>query len=172
MAIMARVKAKDPNVGYATDFISEAMVPNLKRISETKTKIISNAGGVNPSACAVILREKIEEQGLSLRVAVIEGDNLLPGIDNIKSLNPTEMFSGNEFPEKEKIGSINAYFGAQPIVRALEKGADIVITGRCVDSAVTLAACMYNFDWGVEDFDLLSAGSLIGHLLELSLIHI
>ena len=72
---------------------------------------------MNPSACAIILREKIEEQGLSLRVAVIEGDNLLPGIDNIKSLNPTEMFSGNEFPEKEKIGSINAYFGAQPIVR-------------------------------------------------------
>lgn len=166
MAIMARVKAKDPNAGYATDFISEAMVPNLKRISETNTKIISNAGGVNPSACALILREKIEEQGLSLRVAVIEGDNLLPKIDNIKSSNPIEMFSGNEFPEKEKIGSINAYFGAQPIVRALDKGADIVITGRCVDSAVTLAACMYNFDWGVEDFDLLSAGSLIGHLLE------
>ena len=76
------------------------------------------------------------------------------------------MFSGIEFPEKEKIGSINAYFGAQPICSALDKGADIVITGRCVDSAVTLAACMYNFDWGAEDFDLLSAGSLIGHLLE------
>ena len=76
------------------------------------------------------------------------------------------MFSGNEFPEKAKIGSINAYFGAQPIVRALEKDADIVITGRCVDSAVTLAACMYNFGWSAEDFDILSAGSLIGHLLE------
>ena len=105
------------------------MVPNLKRISETKTKIISNAGGVNPSACAVILREKIEEQGLSLRVAVIEGDNLLPKIDNIKSSNPIEMFSGNEFPEKEKIGSINAYFGAQPIVD-LVKAASTILGGK------------------------------------------
>ena len=166
MAILARVKAKDQSAGYATDFISEAMVPNLSRISETSTKIISNAGGVNPSACAMLLREKIAEQGLSLKVAVIEGDNLLPNIDSIFDLNPTEMFSGSEFPDKAKIGSINAYFGAQPIVKALEKGADIVITGRCVDSAVTLAACMYNFGWPSDDFDLLSAGSLIGHLLE------
>ena len=166
MAILARVKAKDQSAGYATDFISEAMVPNLSRISETSTKIISNAGGVNPSACAMLLREKIAEQGLSLKVAVIEGDNLLPNIDSIFDLNPTEMFSGNKFPDKAKIGSINAYFGAQPIVKALEKGADIVVTGRCVDSAVTLAACMYNFGWPSDDFDLLSAGSLIGHLLE------
>ena len=166
MAILARVKAKDQSAGYATDFISEAMVPNLSRISETSTKIISNAGGVNPSACAMLLREKIAEQGLSLKVAVIEGDNLLQNIDSIFDLNPTEMFSGNEFPDKAKIGSINAYFGAQPIVKALEKGADIVVTGRCVDSAVTLAACMYNFGWPSDDFDLLSAGSLIGHLLE------
>ena len=166
MAILARVKAKDQSAGYATDFISEAMVPNLSRISETSTKIISNAGGVNPTACAMLLREKIAEQGLSLKVAVIEGDNLLPNIDSIFDLNPTEMFSGSEFPDKAKIGSINAYFGAQPIVKALEKGADIVVTGRCVDSAVTLAACMYNFGWPSDDFDLLSAGSLIGHLLE------
>ena len=166
MAIMARVKAKDPDAGYATDFISEAMVPNLKRISETNTKIISNAGGVNPLACAILLRKKIEEQGISLKVAVIEGDDLLPSIDCITSLNPTEMFSGGKFPDKAKIGSINAYFGAQPIVKALEMGADIVITGRCVDSAVTLAACMYNFGWDSEDFDVLSSGSLIGHLLE------
>ena len=166
MAILARVKAKDQSAGYATDFISEAMVPNLSKISETSTKIISNAGGVNPLACAMLLREKIAEQGLSLKVAVIEGDNLLPNIDSIFDLNPTEMFSGNEFPDKAKIGSINAYFGAQPIVKALEKGADIVVTGRCVDSAVTLAACMYNFGWPSDDFDLLSAGSLIGHLLE------
>ncbi len=166
MAIMARVKAKDPDTGYATDFISDAMVPNLKRISETNTKIISNAGGVNPSACAILLRKKVEEQGISLKVAVIEGDDLLPSIDCITNLNPTEMFSGSKFPDKAKIGSINAYFGAQPIVKALEMGADIVITGRCVDSAVTLAACMYNFGWDSEDFDVLSSGSLIGHLLE------
>ena len=166
MAILARVKAKDQNVGYATDFISEAMVPNLSRISETNTKIISNAGGVNPLACATLLRKKIEEQGLDLKVAVIEGDNLLPYIHFISIANPTEMFSGSEFPDKDRIGSINAYFGAEPIVKALEKGADIVITGRCVDSAVTLAACIYNFGWEYDDFDLLSAGSLIGHLLE------
>ena len=166
MAIMARVKSKDANQGYATDFISEAMKPNLKRISETKTKIISNAGGMNPSACGEVLRNLISEQGLSLSVAIIEGDNLEESLQSISDSNPKEMFSGMQFPPLEKIGSVNAYFGAQPILHALKKGADIVITGRCVDSAVTLAACMYHFNWKPSEFDLLSSGSLIGHLLE------
>ena len=166
MAIMARVKAKDSGQGYATDFISEAMKPNLKRISETKTKIISNAGGMNPKACGEILRNLIDEQGLSLSVAVIEGDNLENSLESISESKPEEMFSEKQFPSLDKIGSINAYFGAQPILQALKRGADIVITGRCVDSAVTLAACMHHFNWKPKDFDLLSSGSLIGHLLE------
>jgi hypothetical protein len=166
MAIMARVKSKNSELGYATDFISEAMKPNLKRINETKTKIISNAGGMNPKACADALRALIDDQKLSLSVAVIEGDNLENYLDDISEKNPKEMFSGREFPSKEKIGSVNAYFGAQPIVKALNSGADIVITGRCVDSAVTLAACMFHFNWSPHDFDRLSSGSLIGHLLE------
>ena len=94
MAIMARVKSKDADQGYATDFISEAMKPNLKRISETKTKIISNAGGMNPSVCGEVLRNLISEQGLSLSVAVIEGDNLEESLQSISDSNPKEMFSG------------------------------------------------------------------------------
>ena len=166
MAIMARSKAKDCNLGYATDFIEEAMRPNLQRIYDTGTKIISNAGGMSPTRCGSVLREIIEEQKLDLKVAVIEGDNIIQDIDKILSNNPTDMFSGAAAPPKDNVSSINAYFGAKPIVEALKRGADIVVTGRCVDSAVTLAACAYSFEWKFTDFDLMAAGSLIGHLLE------
>jgi len=166
MAIMARAKEKNESLGYATDFIEEAMLPNLKRISDTKTKIISNAGGVNPTSCGKVLREIIKGQKLDLKVAVIEGDNLIEDIDQVLSYNPIDMFSGAKVPPKDKISSINAYFGAKPIVEALKKGADIVVTGRCVDSAVTLAACAFSFDWDFANFDLMASGSLVGHLLE------
>lgn len=162
MSLMARAKMKDPSKGYAVDFVTAAMKPNLKTIAAKGVKVLSNAGGVNPAACAAALREEIAKQGLSLKVGVVEGDNL---IDRAKDFGGmTEMFSGEAYPGAGKMASINAYLGARPIVAALGAGADIVITGRCVDSALTLAAAMHRFGW--EAPDLLSAGSLAGHLLE------
>jgi len=166
MAILARARAKDPSAGYASDFVSGAMAPNLAEIAAQGVRIISNAGGVNPGACAAALREEIVRQGLGLKVAVIEGDDLTARSEEIAAKAPVEMFSGAPFPPKDRIASINAYLGAFPIAAALDRGADIVITGRCVDSAVTLGACIHHFGWRTYDLDQLAGGGLAGHILE------
>ena len=166
MSIMARARAKDERTGYALDFVSAAMKPHLGLIAERGIKVISNAGGVNPQACAAALREIIAGQGLELKVACVVGDDLMAEADKLQACGATEMFSGESFPPLDKLQSINAYLGAFPIARALELGADIVVTGRCVDSAVTLGACINAFGWGRDDLDLLAMGSLAGHILE------
>jgi len=166
MAILARIRAKDPTLGYAVDFVTSAMAPNLAQIAKTGVKVISNAGGVNPEGCATALRDVIARQGLKLTVAVVTGDDLMPAIDQIANTAPTEMFTGADFPDPATIGSINAYLGAFPIALALQDGADIVITGRCVDTAVTLGACIHHFGWQDHDLDALAGGSLAGHILE------
>ncbi len=166
MSIMARARARDDCKGYATDFVAAAMQPNLHRIAESGVKVISNAGGVNPQACAAALRQLIADAGLSLRVACITGDDLLPQAASLADSGITEMFSDATFPAVDKLQSINAYLGAFPVAAALDEGADIVITGRCVDSAVTLGACIHAFGWGREEFDRLAQGSLAGHILE------
>lgn len=164
LSIMARARQKDPQAGYAPDFISAAMGPNLAQIAERKIKVLSNAGGMNPSACAAALRAEIERQGLDLKVAVVEGDDLREKIEQVAA--NAEMFSGTLYPDRDKVLSVNAYLGAGPMVAALEAGADIVITGRCVDSALTLAACIHALGWRDDQYDLLSAASLAGHLIE------
>jgi len=164
MSIMARARAKDSNQGYAIDFVSSVLKLNLRQISEQKVKILSNAGGVNPEACAEAIRELIADQKLNLKVAVVLGDDLIDRKDKFDSVK--EMYSNIDFPNKDKIASINAYLGAFPIAEALKGGADIVITGRSVDSAVTLAACIYSFDWSDSDYNKLASGSLAGHIIE------
>ncbi len=166
MSIMARARAKDAQSGYASDFISFVLKPNLAEIAKRGVRIISNAGGVNPAACADAARALVAEAGLDLKVAVITGDDLSPHAEAIAARGPREMFTGAEFPPADKIASINAYLGAFPIARALANGADIVITGRCVDSAVTLGACIHEFGWGPGDLDRLASGSLAGHIIE------
>ena len=166
MSIMARARSRDESKGYALDFVEAAMKPNLATIAERGIKVISNAGGVNPRACAEALRAVIAEQGLTLRVACIVGDDLMASADELQTAGTTEMFSGEPFPATNKLQSINAYLGAFPVARALAMGADIIVTGRCVDSAVTLGACIHAFGWGRNDLNQLAMGSLAGHILE------
>lgn len=166
MSIMARARASDPKLGYATDFVSAIVKPNLSRIATSGVKLISNAGGVNPQACGDALRAVVAEAGLDLKVVVITGDDLIDDLDRLEAMNTSEMFSGEAFPPKDKIASANAYIGAFPIAAALAAGADIVVTGRCVDSAVTLGACIHEFGWSPDELDKLSAGSAVGHLIE------
>lgn len=164
MSIMARARLKDPSKGYAVDFVDTVMAQNLADIAAKGTRVIANAGGVNPRACATALEALIAKQGLSLRVGIVEGDDLADRAAEFT--DQAEMFSARPFPDPGKIASINAYLGAFPIAAALDGGADIVITGRWVDSAVTLGACIHHFGWGIDGPDLLAAGSLAGHLLE------
>ncbi len=164
MSIMARARAADPEYGYAADFVSAVLAPNLAQIAQQGVRVISNAGGVNPQACARAVRALVEQQGLNLKVAVVSGDDLLDRLDDFK--NVKEMFSGELLPDSRRIASVNAYLGAFPIAAALDMGADIVITGRVVDSAVTLGACIHEFRWQPEDYDALAGGSVAGHILE------
>jgi hypothetical protein len=166
MSILARARARSDAAGFAADFITAAMQPNLDEIARQGVKVITNAGGLNPHACAAALRALIRDRNLGLRVGVVYGDDLSERAATLASSGPREMFSGTAFPSPERVASINAYLGAFPIAAALAHGADIVVTGRCVDSAVTLGACIHAFGWRPEDHDLLSAGSLAGHILE------
>lgn len=161
MSILARARAKDPALGYATDFVT-LLGRHLPQIAERGVKLVANAGGVNPTACADALRAKIAEAGLNLRVGVVSGDDLLAMQPQLQ--DGREMFSGAAMPKQ--LLSLNAYLGAAPIAAALSAGADIVVTGRCVDSATVLGACIYEFGWSLSDFDRLSGGSLAGHIIE------
>lgn len=164
MSIMAKAKIVEPKHGYALDFVSRVMAPLLKKIAEKKIKVISNAGGVNPLACRDALQKIIKEYGLDLKVAVVLGDDLLPKHEQLKSQNIQEMFSGEALPEQ--VASSNAYLGAVAIRDALDLGADIVITGRVVDSAVVLAPLLHEYQWSLDDYDKLAQGSLAGHVIE------
>lgn len=164
MSILARMKAKNPALGYATDFVSLVMKPLAREIAEKRIRVVTNAGGVNPEACRDALLAAFKEVGVELKVAVVTGDDLLGEAERLRAAGITEMFSGAPFPERT--ASINAYLGAFPIAAALAAGADVVVTGRCVDSAVVLGPLIHEFGWTPEDYDRLSAGSLAGHILE------
>ncbi|NML44823.1 DUF1446 domain-containing protein [Ramlibacter sp. G-1-2-2] len=163
MSLLARARMKDPEAGFPPDFV-DYLKPHLKALAERKVKVVSNAGGVNPAACKRALEAACAEQGLSLKVAVVTGDDLLPQIDALREEGVREWVSGEPLPKR--MLTANAYLGALPIAAALAKGADIVITGRCADSALGLGILMHEFGWQPGDYDRLAAGSLVGHVLE------
>lgn len=164
MSILARMKAKNPALGYATDFVSLVMKPLAREIAEKRIRVVTNAGGVSPEACRDALLAAFKEVGVDLKVAIVSGDDLSGEAERLRAAGTAEMFSGAPFPDR--IASINAYLGAFPIAAALAAGADVVVTGRCVDSAVVLGPLIHEFGWKPEDYDRLSAGSLAGHILE------
>lgn len=164
MSILASARAKNPELGYATDFVDIAMKPVLAEIQRQNIKVVSNAGGINPHGCAAALRAAAEARGITLRIAVIEGDDVSPLMPTLRERGTRDMFTGEALPEK--VLSANAYLGAAPIAAALAAGAQVVITGRCVDSAVTLGPLMHEFGWQPGDHDLLASGSLAGHIIE------
>lgn len=164
MSILARMKAKRPDLGYATDFVTMVMQPLAREIAEKRIRVVTNAGGVNPEACRDALAAVFRAAGVDLKIAVVRGDDLSGRIDDYRRDGVREMFSGAALPER--IASVNAYLGAFPIAAALDAGADIVLTGRCVDSAIVLGPLIHEFGWKEDDYDLLSAGSLTGHVVE------
>lgn len=164
MAILAKARSKSPDAGYATDFITQVIKPLAGEIARRKIRVIANAGGVNLAACAKAIRAALDEAGVSLKVGTVEGDELLERSEELRARGVREMFDGKPLPAK--LASSNAYLGAFPIAAALDAGADIVVTGRVVDSAVTLGALVHEFGWTPEDWDRLAAGTLAGHLIE------
>ncbi|MES2631972.1 MAG: acyclic terpene utilization AtuA family protein [Pseudomonadota bacterium] len=164
MSILAAARAKDPSQGYATDFVAVTLKAILKDVAAKGIRVISNAGGVNPQACADAIASLAAEQGVAIRVAVVTGDDVMAQLGALRSEGITELQSGAPLPEK--VLTANAYLGALPIKHALDAGAQIVVTGRCVDSAVTLAALMHEFGWASDDYERMAHGSLAGHIIE------
>lgn len=162
MSIMAAKRMKSADDGYATDFVEHVMAPQLAALRDRGIKVVANAGGVNPLACKKALEEAAAKAGVALVVGVVLGDDLLPR--RREFANCVEIETGTPLPDK--LVSMNAYLGAFPIAAALAAGADIVITGRCVDSALVLGPLIHEFGWTDTDYDKLAAGSLAGHLLE------
>lgn len=164
MAILARAKMKDPNLGFAVDFVTVAMKGVLKDCAEKGIKVVANAGGVNVPGCIKALERLCDELGLSLKIAGVYGDDLTDHLPMLREAGLPDMETGQPLPGK--LASINAYLGAQPIAEALDAGADVVVTGRVVDSAVVLGPLMHEFGWATDDYDKLAQGSLAGHVIE------
>jgi len=166
MSYMAVIKRADPTAGYARDFTEWVWKDNLAEITRRGVKIVTNAGGVNPIACRERMLTIAREQGLNPKIAIVEGDDLTGQAAEFAAGGVTEMFSGASFPNPAKLAGINAYLGAFPIAEALARGADHVITGRVVDSALGLAPLIHEFGWTPADYDRLASGTLVGHVLE------
>ena len=164
MSILAAARGKNPELGYATDFVQVTMKAILRDVALQGIRVISNAGGVNPQACAKAIAALAQEQGIEVKIAVVQGDDVLPLVPQLREEGVTELQTGAPLPAR--LLTANAYLGALPVKAALDAGAQIVITGRCVDSAVTLGALMHAFGWSADDLDRLAQGSLAGHIIE------
>jgi len=170
MSILALLRQRDPKAGYATDVLDVVarLAPQLKK--QPDLKIVTNAGGMNPLACAEALRDVLNREGVPGRIlGTVTGDDLLPRLDEL-------LASGNELRHldtgeplstvRSRVVSANAYLGSAPIAEALARGANIVVTGRVADAALTVGPCLYEFGWTQDDWHRLSAATVLGHLLE------
>ena len=169
MSILQKQKLRDPSKGYARDFV-EVVTELAPDIVEKGFKVISNAGGVNPIACAEAIVEGARARGAAgLKVAVVTGDDLMERLDDLlaRGVELKHMETGQRLAEvRDQIVSANAYLGAQPIAEALAMGADVVVTGRTTDTGLTLAPLVDRFGWDWTDWDKMAAGTVAGHILE------
>jgi hypothetical protein len=170
MSIMQKQKSRDPRTGYAVDFVG-AVTRILPACVERNIRIIANAGGVNPQACSAAVAEVVARLGLSgrVRIGVVDGDDISGSLDALitRGVELKNMESGEPLASvRDRVQSANVYFGAAPVAEALKQGAQIVITGRCTDTGLALAPMIYEFGWGLDDWDRLAAGTIAGHIIE------
>jgi hypothetical protein len=172
VAMLGRRVLDKQGVGYVEDFVDHQVVPHLAEILQRKIRVIGNAGALDPVGCGERLRRSAEALGLKPKIAVITGDNLCDRMSELVTSSTRDMFDGSDIAMKaasaDRVLSLTAYTGAFAVAAALEAGADVVIAGRCVDSAPTLGALIHEFGWQPNDFDLLASGTLAGHLVECS----
>lgn len=168
MSILQKQRARDPRDGYAKDFVTQ-VTPLLHAIKRKGIRIITNAGGVNPRGCAEALFAAARREGVSLRVALVEGDDVKAQVGALYDGGNAmaHMDDGRDFAKiRDQVLSANAYFGAKPVVAALAHEPDIVLCGRVTDTGITLAALMHEFGWAVDDYDRLASGIVAGHIIE------
>ena len=170
MSILQKQMERDPSLGYARDFVG-AVESVLPAVVDRGVKVIANAGGVNPPSCAAAVKAAAEKGGARgrLRIGVVTGDDLLSRLDDLigKGHSLANMESGEALSTvRDRVLSANAYIGSEPIVEALAGGANIVITGRSTDTALTMAPLRHEFGWGAKSWDQLAAGIVAGHIIE------
>lgn len=168
MSIMQKQKMRNHAFGYARDFVG-VVTELLPELAAGKVRIVSNAGGVNPQACAEAIIKAANEAKVSLKVAVVDGDDILSDIPELikKGFELDNMETGESIEIVHKsLMSANVYFGARPIAEALDGGADVVVTGRVTDTGLCLAPLIHEFGWDYDDFDKMAAGTVAGHILE------
>lgn len=170
MSIVQKQRQRDPNAGYARDFVS-LMREILPDCVEKNIKVLSNAGGVNVEGCAAAIKETARELGLGgkVKIGVVTGDDILPRLDEFaeKGIEISNMETGEPLADiRDKVQSANVYLGASGLVEALDKGAQIVVGGRLTDTGLTLAPLMHEFGWKFDQWDLISAGTIAGHIIE------
>ena len=168
MSIMQKQRSRDPRAGFARDFVKQ-VEDSLDLLAKTGTRVITNAGGVNPLSCRGALLETTQALGKPLNVAAVIGDDLMErlGEMNGAGVSLNNMEDGAAFaPIRDRVSSANAYYGAWPVVEALKSGAQIVVTGRCTDTGITLAPMIHAFDWAPNDWNRLAAGIVAGHIVE------
>jgi len=165
MGLFAQLKRMNPQSGFLPDFVDLHIGPYLAEIKARGIRVVANAGGLNPEGLAALIRERGRAQGLALKVATITGDDLMERAGEFRAAGLNDMFDARPLPETG-ISSLNVYLGAFPIAAALDAGADVVITGRVVDSALILGPLIHEFGWTADDHDLLAGGTVAGHLLE------
>jgi hypothetical protein len=170
MSILQKQRTRDPAAGFARDFVTQ-MERVLPDIAEKGIRVISNAGGVNPRACAVAVRAVADRLGLGeqIRIGLVTGDDLMDRLDSLTA--DGEPFRNMEDDRplsdvRHEVRAANAYLGMAPIVEALQRGANIVISGRVTDTGLTMAPLVHEFGWDFEDWDRLAAGTIAGHILE------
>jgi len=169
LSIMAVQQTKDPNAGYARDFVDviKSLIPHWKQGS--KVKVITNAGGLNPKNCALACAEVLRQASCSnIRIGVVYGDDI---IDQIRENPSNALFNNLESNVSitsilDRLMTANAYLGAQSIVEALREHVDIVITGRVADPSLTVAPCIFHFGWANDDYDKIAQATVAGHLIE------
>jgi hypothetical protein len=170
MSILQKQKERDPSMGYARDFIG-AVESMADAIVRKGVKVVANAGGVNPGACAKAIRAVLDARdgGQKVRIGVVAGDDLLPRLDELLSSGHelANMDTGEKLATiRDRVVSANAYLGSGPIVEALGKGAQVIITGRSTDTALTMAPLRFTYGWKDDDWDRLAAGIIAGHIIE------
>ena len=170
MSILQKQKERDPRMGYARDFIG-AMESVFPAVAERGVKVIANAGGVNPVACAEALLEAASKHGVrgKIRIGVVTGDDILARLDELMSAGHElkNMDTGAPLSTiRERVMSANAYIGSDPIVEALALGASVVVIGRSTDTALTMAPLRHEFGWAADDWNKMASGIIAGHILE------
>ncbi|HEY6806207.1 MAG TPA: acyclic terpene utilization AtuA family protein [Pyrinomonadaceae bacterium] len=170
MSIMQKQKARDPNAGYAKDFVP-LMKRVLPKLVERGIRVTANAGGVNVRGCAEAVRQAAHELGLAgkVRIGIVTGDDIMDQLDQFLATGIELRNMDTDEPlllVRDRIQSANVYLGAWPMVEALNQGAQIVITGRATDTGLTLAPLIHEFGWQADDWDKMAAGTIAGHIIE------